>query len=103
MRLTMPSSDETEVSESGPGATSVNVVVSREARASTMMEVVDRQYRNLAAELNLDPETTEEAWRTFLATKTNFTLEGEQLHWLACSLYVACRRGSVPTVAQGLH
>ena len=99
----MPSSDETEVSESGPGATSVNVVVSREARASTMMEVVDRQYRNLAAELNLDPETTEEAWRTFLATKTNFTLEGEQLHWLACSLYVACRRGSVPTVAQGLH
>ena len=95
----MPSCDETEASDPAPGATEDT----REARVTTMMEVVERQYRNLCVELNLDPETTEEAWRAFLTTKTNFTLEGEQLHWLACSLYVACRRGSVPTVGQGVH
>ena len=93
----MPSCDETEASDPAPGATEDT----REARVTTMMEVVERQYRNLCVELNLDPETTEEAWRAFLTTKTNFTLEGEQLHWLACALYVACRRGSVPTVGQG--
>ena len=93
----MPSCDETEASDAAPGDT-------REVRVSTMMEVVERQYRNLCVELNLDTETTEEAWRAFLTTKTNFTLEGDQLHWLACALYVACRKGSVPTVGhQGVH
>lgn len=95
----MPSCDETEASDTAPGATEDT----REARVNTMMEVVERQYRNLCVELNLDPDTTEEAWRAFLTTKTNFTLEGDQLHWLACSLYVECRRGSVPTVGQGVH
>ena len=89
----MPSCDETEASDN-----------TREARVTTMMEVVERQYRNLCVELNLDTETTEEAWRAFLTTKTNFTLEGDQLHWLACALYVACRKGTVPTVGhQGVH
>uniref|UniRef100_A0A8C6UKB7 Retinoblastoma-like 1 (p107) n=1 Tax=Neogobius melanostomus TaxID=47308 RepID=A0A8C6UKB7_9GOBI len=31
-----------------------------------------------------------------------YTLEGEVVHWLACSLYTACRKGSVPTVGKGL-
>ena len=53
----MPSCDETEASDTAPGATEDT----REARVNTMMEVVERQYRNLCVELNLDPETTEES------------------------------------------
>lgn len=26
-------------------------------------------------------------------------LQGDQMHWLCCSLYIACRSGHVPTVA----
>uniref|UniRef100_A0A7N8YAV4 Retinoblastoma-like 1 (p107) n=1 Tax=Mastacembelus armatus TaxID=205130 RepID=A0A7N8YAV4_9TELE len=31
-----------------------------------------------------------------------FFLLGEVVHWLACSLYAACRKGSTPTVGKGL-
>jgi len=65
------------------------------------LESTEVQYRNLCAELNMDSETSEAAWASYSSTRTNYTLEGEQLHWLACALYVACRRGSVPTVGQG--
>lgn len=30
------------------------------------------------------------------------SLQGEVVHWLACSLYAACRKGSTPTVGKGL-
>ena len=61
-------------------------------------------YKNICAELNMDTETMDSAWKSYITTKTNYTLEGEQLHWLACALYVACRRGVVPTVGKGgLH
>lgn len=29
-------------------------------------------------------------------------VQGEVIHWLACSLYAACRKGSTPTVGRGL-
>lgn len=29
-------------------------------------------------------------------------VQGEVVHWLACSLYAACRKGSIPTVGRGL-
>ena len=28
----------------------------------------------------------------------HFLFQGESLHWLACALYVACRKSVVPTV-----
>uniref|UniRef100_A0A8P4GDY3 Retinoblastoma-like 2 (p130) n=1 Tax=Dicentrarchus labrax TaxID=13489 RepID=A0A8P4GDY3_DICLA len=48
----------------------------------------------------MDEEASSEAWRTYENINRNFTLEGSELHWLACSLYVACR-SSVPTVGKG--
>ena len=30
------------------------------------------------------------------------SLQGDVVHWLACSLYAACRKGSTPTVGKGL-
>jgi len=61
-------------------------------------EDIEDEYRTLCAELNMDNETQEEAWRAYTHTRQIYTLEGNQLHWLACALYDACRRSSVPTV-----
>ena len=67
------------------------------------LALIESQYKNLCCELNLDTETYDEAWRNYLSTRTKFSLEGDPMHWLACSLYVACRRGVLPTVGRGVH
>lgn len=57
-------------------------------------------FEDLCRALNMDEEASTEAWKTYENISRNFTLEGSELHWLACSLYVACR-SSVPTVGKG--
>lgn len=108
-----------------------------------------KRYDNLCRDLNMDEETSNEAWSSYERISTNYTLEvsfinsslcalvsrilifvyysyassvvrlfalliscfyfkellkckvsfqGDSLHWLACALYVACRRSVVPTV-----
>lgn len=42
----------------------------------------------------------DELWCSFFPLLSSVTLQGSDLHWLACSLYVACR-SSVPTVGKG--
>ncbi|XP_053174930.1 LOW QUALITY PROTEIN: retinoblastoma-like protein 2 [Scomber japonicus] len=57
-------------------------------------------FEELCRGLNMDEEASNEAWKTYENISRNFTLEGSELHWLACALYVACR-SSVPTVGKG--
>ncbi|XP_076589284.1 retinoblastoma-like protein 2 isoform X1 [Chaetodon auriga] len=57
-------------------------------------------FDDLCRALNMDEEASSEAWKTYENISRNFTLEGSELHWLACALYVACR-SSVPTVGKG--
>lgn len=59
---------------------------------------VKRRYNDLSLDLNLDQATADEAWNNYENIQLKYTLEGEQLPWLACALYAACRRRSVPTV-----
>ncbi|XP_072307860.1 retinoblastoma-like protein 1 [Eucyclogobius newberryi] len=61
-----------------------------------------RSLEGLCQELNLDEQTAIEAMENFTAICNTYTLEGEVVHWLACALYAACRKGSVPTVGKGL-
>ncbi|CAH3042018.1 unnamed protein product [Pocillopora meandrina] len=56
------------------------------------------RFENLCRDLNMDKETSQEAWTSYQKISTNYTLEGDSLHWLACALYVACRKSVVPTV-----
>ncbi|XP_020631199.1 retinoblastoma-like protein 1 [Orbicella faveolata] len=56
------------------------------------------RFDNLCRDLNMDEETSQEAWSSYQKISTNYTLEGDSLHWLACALYVACRKSVVPTV-----
>ncbi|KAM8892820.1 retinoblastoma-like protein 2 isoform 2-T2 [Spinachia spinachia] len=57
-------------------------------------------FEDLCRALNMNEEARDDAWRSYETTSRNFTLEGSDLHWLACSLYVAWR-SSVPTVGKG--
>nr|XP_045012616.1 retinoblastoma-like protein 1 isoform X3 [Jaculus jaculus] len=56
----------------------------------------------LCQELNLDEDSAAEALDHFTAIRGNYSLEGEVRHWLACSLYVACRKSVIPTVGKGI-
>uniref|UniRef100_A0A8B9J450 RB transcriptional corepressor like 2 n=1 Tax=Astyanax mexicanus TaxID=7994 RepID=A0A8B9J450_ASTMX len=57
-------------------------------------------FEDLCRALNMDEEASNGAWRSYENISKNYTLEGSELHWLACALYVACRT-SVPTVSKG--
>ncbi|KAJ7385042.1 Retinoblastoma-like protein 1 [Desmophyllum pertusum] len=56
------------------------------------------RFESLCRDLNMDEDTSQEAWSSYKKISTNYTLEGDSLHWLACALYVACRKSVVPTV-----
>uniref|UniRef100_A0A8C3UYH1 RB transcriptional corepressor like 1 n=1 Tax=Catharus ustulatus TaxID=91951 RepID=A0A8C3UYH1_CATUS len=71
---------------------------SRPLRAAEAAPPFRRFWRRLRRELNLDAASAAEALREFTALRGTYSLEGEALHWLACALYVACRRSRVPTV-----
>jgi len=55
-------------------------------------ESIEDFYKKLCLDLNLDIETSMDAWRSYLDIKKHYVLEGDQLHWLAVSLYVSCRK-----------
>ncbi|KAM6117939.1 retinoblastoma-like protein 2 isoform 2-T2 [Pterocles gutturalis] len=59
-----------------------------------------QRYEELCSSLNMDERARSEAWLSYQSMKRNYTLEGNDLHWLACALYVACRK-AVPTVSRG--
>uniref|UniRef100_A0AAQ6AJ26 Retinoblastoma-like protein 1 n=1 Tax=Amphiprion ocellaris TaxID=80972 RepID=A0AAQ6AJ26_AMPOC len=61
-----------------------------------------KSLETLCQELNMDEQTAAEAMDNFTGIWNTYTLEGEVVHWLACSLYAACRKGSTPTVGKGL-
>uniref|UniRef100_A0AAR2JT40 Retinoblastoma-like 2 (p130) n=1 Tax=Pygocentrus nattereri TaxID=42514 RepID=A0AAR2JT40_PYGNA len=57
-------------------------------------------FEDLCRALNMDEEASNGAWSSYENISKNYTLEGSELHWLACALYVACRT-VVPTVGKG--
>ncbi|KAJ9576035.1 hypothetical protein L9F63_007135, partial [Diploptera punctata] len=59
-----------------------------------------KRHEELCVNLNMDKDAAEEAWQNYETIRQNYTLEGDQLHWLACALYVACRKSSTPTVGK---
>ncbi|XP_066558179.1 retinoblastoma-like protein 1 isoform X2 [Amia ocellicauda] len=63
---------------------------------------VRRSLEALCRELNMDEETGRDALRSFTAIRETYTLEGDVVHWLACALYAACRKGRTPTVGKGV-
>ncbi|XP_062500915.1 retinoblastoma-like protein 2 isoform X2 [Corticium candelabrum] len=67
--------------------------------ASKSVPSAVERFNDLCRRLNMDRETQETAWTSYERAKESFTLEGDDLHWLACALYVACRQALVRTVS----
>ncbi|XP_051563026.1 retinoblastoma-like protein 1 [Myxocyprinus asiaticus] len=63
---------------------------------------IRRSLEALCQELNMDEETATEALQNFNSIWNTYTLEGDVVHWLVCSLYAACRKSSTPTVGRGV-
>ncbi|XP_021116560.1 retinoblastoma-like protein 2 isoform X2 [Heterocephalus glaber] len=61
---------------------------------------IRQRFDELCSRLNMDEAARAEAWDSYRSMSESYTLEGNDLHWLACALYVACRK-SVPTVSKG--
>lgn len=64
------------------------------------LQEIFKKHQRLCSDLNMDRETAKTSWNNYLQTKHNYTLEGNQLHWLACAIYVACRKSLVPAVGR---
>ncbi|XP_051884343.1 retinoblastoma-like protein 2 isoform X1 [Pristis pectinata] len=60
-----------------------------------------QRFEELCQKLNMDECARCEAWASYERISKNYTLEGEDLHWLACALYVACRK-AIPSVGRGI-
>ncbi|KAM9301874.1 retinoblastoma-like protein 2 [Gastrophryne carolinensis] len=74
--------------------------VAAQRREQEDEEHLRRRYEELCSGLNMDERARAEAWESYGRISQNYTLEGNELHWLACALYVACRQ-AVPTVSRG--
>ncbi|XP_019510712.1 PREDICTED: retinoblastoma-like protein 1 [Hipposideros armiger] len=72
------------------------------AEGATVVAAAGEALQALCQELNLDEGSAAEALDDFTAIRGNYSLEGEVIHWLACSLYVACRKSIIPTVGKGI-
>uniref|UniRef100_A0A8C6XF46 Retinoblastoma-like protein 1 n=1 Tax=Naja naja TaxID=35670 RepID=A0A8C6XF46_NAJNA len=78
-------------------------LMSQEGEEAAAVQCPVRAALNhLCQELNLDVDSASEALRDFTALRGTYSLEGDIIHWLACALYVACRRSVVPTVGSSL-
>ncbi|XP_012540035.1 retinoblastoma-like protein 1 isoform X4 [Monomorium pharaonis] len=58
------------------------------------------RHQDLCQKLNMDAAAASEAWKSYETIRQNYTLEGDQLHWIGCAVYVACRKFSIPTVGK---
>ncbi|KAK6477027.1 retinoblastoma-like protein 2 isoform X1 [Huso huso] len=65
-----------------------------------LLQRTKRRFEDFCRNLNMDEAASSEAWDSYESISENYTLEGSELHWLACALYVACRK-AVPTVSKG--
>ncbi|KAB1262645.1 Retinoblastoma-like protein 1 [Camelus dromedarius] len=72
------------------------------AEGAAVVTAAGEALQALCQELNLDEGSAAEALDDFTAIRGNYSLEGEVIHWLACSLYVACRKSIIPTVGKGI-
>ncbi|XP_026672713.1 retinoblastoma-like protein 1 isoform X2 [Ceratina calcarata] len=69
-------------------------------QSDDLEDSIYNRHQDLCQKLNMDATAASEAWKSYETIRQNYTLEGDQLHWIGCALYVACRKSSIPTVGK---
>lgn len=62
------------------------------------VESLRTEHRRICEQLNIDVPTEEQSWAAYRVIRSSYNLDGDQLHWLCCSLFVTCRQTVTPTV-----
>ncbi|KAI0983093.1 hypothetical protein GJ496_008391 [Pomphorhynchus laevis] len=50
------------------------------------------RYRSVCFQLNVNDDIAEQTWLDYVDLSERYTLEGDQLHWLSCILYLESRQ-----------
>ncbi|XP_030378505.1 retinoblastoma family protein [Scaptodrosophila lebanonensis] len=70
------------------------------ASADEDPEKLSAKYENLCRDINLDKNTEDTAFKMYQKVTNNFSLEGNEKHWMACAIYTASRQSQTPTVSK---
>lgn len=81
-----------------PGTGFVVISAAEEMTNASDMESLRAEHRRISEQLNIDVPTEEQSWASYRLIRSSYNLEGDQLHWLCCSLFVTCRQTVTPTV-----
>lgn len=81
-----------------PGTGFVVISAAEEMTNASDMESLRAEHRRISEQLNIDVPTEEQSWASYRLIRSSYNLDGDQLHWLCCSLFVTCRQTVTPTV-----